>query len=52
VILRSSNSISAPSPQALGGTSYSFASWSDGGPATHDITATVSTTYTATYRSP
>ena len=42
----------APSPQTLGGTSYSFASWSDGGAATHDITATASATYTATYRSP
>jgi glucose/arabinose dehydrogenase len=52
VILRSSNSISAPTPQTLGGTSYSFASWSDGGARTHDISASASATYTATYRSP
>jgi glucose/arabinose dehydrogenase len=52
VILRSSNSISAPSPQTLGGTSYSFASWSDGGAAAHDITASASATYTGTYRGP
>jgi hypothetical protein len=52
VILRSGNTLSAPPTQTLGGTSYSFASWSDGGAATHDITATASATYTATYRSP
>ena len=52
VILRSSNSISAPAHQTLGGTSYSFVSWSDGGAAAHDITASASATYTATYRSP
>jgi hypothetical protein len=52
VILRSRSSISASSPQTLGGTSYSFAAWSDGGAATHDITASASATYTATYRSP
>ncbi|PRX20438.1 glucose/arabinose dehydrogenase [Actinoplanes italicus] len=46
VIQGSINSVSAPSPQ---GTS-TFASWSDGGSATHDITApTTATTYTATY---
>jgi glucose/arabinose dehydrogenase len=52
VILRSRNTLSAPNTQPLGGTSYSFASWSDGGAATHDITASASATYTATYRSP
>ena len=52
VILRSSNSISASAHQTLGGTSYSFVSWSDGGAAAHDITASASATYTATYRSP
>jgi hypothetical protein len=52
VILRSRNTLTAPSPQTLGGTSYSFGSWSDGGAATHDITASASATYTATYRSP
>jgi glucose/arabinose dehydrogenase len=52
VILRSSNSIGAPGSQTLGGTPYVFDSWSDGGAATHDVTATASTTYTATYRRP
>lgn len=45
-------SIGAPSPQALGGTSYSFRSWSDGGGQTHTITTpSVNTTYTATFQS-
>jgi glucose/arabinose dehydrogenase len=39
VIEGSSNSVSASSPQALGGTSYSFVSWSDGGAASHNIVA-------------
>ncbi len=50
VILNSSNTISAPTPQPLGGDTYDFRSWSDGGAATHAITATASTTYTANYR--
>ena len=42
--------MSAPTPQTLGGTSYSFGSWSDGGAQTHTITApAAATTYTATY---
>jgi hypothetical protein len=50
VIVNSANSISAPSPQTLGGTTYAFSSWSDGGAATHNVTApAVATTYTATY---
>jgi glucose/arabinose dehydrogenase/uncharacterized protein (DUF2141 family) len=50
VMVNSINSMSASSPQTLGGTSYSFASWSDGGAATHNITApTSAATYTATY---
>src|SRR3712207_6964394 len=39
VIVGSSNGVSAPGPQTLGGTSYGFASWSDGGAQTHTITA-------------
>jgi PA14 domain len=40
------------SPQTVGGTSYSFSSWSDGGSATHSIdTPSTSTTYTATFTS-
>jgi glucose/arabinose dehydrogenase/PKD repeat protein len=51
VIVGSSNSISAPSPQKKGSKTYSFLSWSDGGAATHNITApTVPTTYTARFR--
>ena len=50
VIAGSNNSISATSPQTLGGTNYSFASWSDSGAQSHDIVApNDATTYTATY---
>ena len=42
--------LSAVSPQTLGGTTYNFSSWSDGGAGTHLITTPSSnTTYTATY---
>jgi uncharacterized repeat protein (TIGR01451 family) len=50
VIQGSTNSISAPSPQTLGGTTYQWQSWSDGGAATHTIVANASATYTATYQ--
>jgi glucose/arabinose dehydrogenase/PKD repeat protein len=50
VIVGSNNSVSAPSPQTLGGTSYGFQSWSDGGAQTHNIVApATAATYTATY---
>jgi hypothetical protein len=50
VIVGSKNSVSAPSPQTLAGTSYQFTSWSDGGAQSHDIVAPdAATTYTATY---
>jgi glucose/arabinose dehydrogenase len=43
--------IAAPTPQASGGTTYEFVSWSDGGAASHNIsTPAANTTYTATYR--
>jgi glucose/arabinose dehydrogenase len=43
--------IGAPSPQTINGVTYEFASWSDGGAATHDIvTPSQATTYTATFR--
>lgn len=49
-IVGSQNSISAPSPQFTDGQWWGFDSWSDGGSATHTITAPASaTTYTATY---
>jgi glucose/arabinose dehydrogenase len=42
--------IEAVTPQASGGASYSFVSWSDGGAARHDITTpAAATTYTATF---
>ena len=48
--MNSLNSISAPTMQTVGGTSYSFTGWSDGGAATHNITApSDSTVYTATF---
>jgi hypothetical protein len=49
VIKGSLNSISAPSPQALGSTTYQFTGWSDGGAASHTITANAAATYTATF---
>jgi glucose/arabinose dehydrogenase len=49
-IVGSKNSVSAPSPQTLAGTTYNFASWSDGKAQSHDIVAPVAATnYTATY---
>ncbi|MGI8948364.1 MAG: PQQ-dependent sugar dehydrogenase [Ornithinimicrobium sp.] len=51
VIVGSSNSIGAPSPQQLGGKSYRFVSWSDGKAQNHVVTApTTATTYTASYK--
>ncbi|MEV4473439.1 LamG-like jellyroll fold domain-containing protein [Nonomuraea sp. NPDC049504] len=50
VIAGSHNSISAPSPQSADGRSYTLESWSDGGAATHNVTApATAATYTATY---
>jgi len=43
--------IGAATSQSIGGTTYTFVSWSDGGAATHTIaTPTTNTTYTATYQ--
>ena len=40
----------APTPQSLGGSSYSFGNWSDGGAQTHSVTiGTSNAIYTATY---
>jgi PKD repeat protein len=50
VIVGSSNSVSAPSPQTLGGAPYVFRSWSDGGAATHNVVAPATpSAYTATF---
>jgi hypothetical protein len=51
VVVGSTNSISAPSPQVLNRTTYYWKSWSDGGDPAHDVVApATATTYTATYR--
>jgi PKD repeat protein len=49
-ILGSTLSISAPSPQASGGTAYEFVAWSDGGAQTHAIVANAAGSYVATYQ--
>jgi uncharacterized repeat protein (TIGR01451 family) len=49
VIEGSNNSISAPTPQTLAGTSYAWVSWADGGPQSHNIVASASAMYTAAY---
>ncbi|MFY1672963.1 PQQ-dependent sugar dehydrogenase [Plantactinospora sp. WMMB334] len=50
VIAGSTTTVSAPGPQRLGPATYAFESWSDGGAATHVITApATSRSYTATY---
>ncbi len=52
VIIGSTVSVSAPTPQVINGTGYAFASWSDGGAQSHDITApATAASYTATYTS-
>jgi hypothetical protein len=51
VIIGSTNSISAISPQTKGKQAYRFQSWSDGGAQTHNIVApAAATTYTARFR--
>jgi hypothetical protein len=51
VIVRSTSSVSAISPQKLGNKRYKFVSWSDGGAQTHNIVApSSSSTYTATHK--
>ena len=51
VIVGSTNSLSAISPQKLGKKPYKFVSWSDRGAQTHNIVAPTSpATYTATYK--
>jgi glucose/arabinose dehydrogenase len=49
VIQGSQNTISASSPQTVGGEIHDFASWSDGGAATHTLTADQSTALVATF---
>jgi PKD repeat protein len=50
VIVGSANSVTATSPQTLGGLSYAFSSWSDGGIRSHTIVAPAApATYTANF---
>jgi NedA-like, galactose-binding domain/F5/8 type C domain/PKD domain len=50
LIQGSAATVSAGTPQLVGMTGYSFASWSDGGAQTHVVTApTTAASYTATY---
>jgi glucose/arabinose dehydrogenase len=50
VIVGSSNSVTATSPQTVNGASYVFSSWSDGLAQSHQIIApATNATYTATY---
>jgi hypothetical protein len=49
VIQGSANTVSAPASQTLATNTYDFGSWSDGGLATHTVTANAPGTYTATY---
>ncbi|MGH9368701.1 MAG: PKD domain-containing protein, partial [Thermoanaerobaculia bacterium] len=52
VIVGSSNSVSAPSPQSLSGGLYAFVSWSDGGAASHNVVApAAAASFGATFRS-
>ncbi|MBI3769059.1 MAG: PQQ-dependent sugar dehydrogenase [Deltaproteobacteria bacterium] len=49
-IVGSANSLSAPSPQSLGGVTYTWSSWSDGGARSHLVTApAVPITYVASF---
>jgi len=51
VIVGSTNSLSAISPQSKARKNYTFTSWSDGGAQTHNIVApATATTYSARYR--
>ncbi|MET0227518.1 MAG: hypothetical protein ABW234_02240, partial [Actinomycetes bacterium] len=51
MIVGSTNTITATTPQPKAGKSYSFQSWSDGGAQTHNITApATAATWTARYR--
>jgi uncharacterized repeat protein (TIGR01451 family) len=50
VIVNSNNSLSAPTPQSLGGVQYAFQAWSDGLAQSHNVVAgSTDATYAATY---
>jgi len=48
-IQNSAITMSAPDSQILNGTTYAYASWSDGGVQGHTVIASASATYSATY---
>jgi hypothetical protein len=49
-IRKTSTTVTAPSPQDIGGSSYTFSGWSDGGAISHTIAPpTTDTTYKATF---
>jgi hypothetical protein len=49
-VINSTISLGALSPQTIGGSTYTFSSWSDGGAASHTVVAPATpTTYTATF---
>lgn len=50
VIMGSTNSISAPSPQIAGNRTWTWLRWSDSGAQTHNIVASATDTRTATFR--
>ncbi len=51
VIANSNNTVSAPSPQTVGATTYEFVGWSDAGAGAHDVGAgTTAFTLTATFQ--
>lgn len=53
VIIGSSNSVSAPSPQTLAAATYQFQNWSSGGAQSHNVTAGAApVTYLATFVGP
>ncbi len=49
VIAGTTVTVSAPATAVVNGVTWTFASWSDGGARSHDITPTTNTTLTATY---
>jgi glucose/arabinose dehydrogenase len=49
LIRGSQNTVSAPSPQSLGGQSWLFQGWSDSGAQTHQVTADATETLTSAY---
>jgi hypothetical protein len=49
VVRGSRTSLSAPTPQTLSGTTYTWHAWSDGGAQTHDVTPLANASYGASY---